>query len=358
MVTLKRQIKQQLLKVTALIGVFCFSLEPCSLRADENAHTEKYETILRWGRSGQDSRSEEITLRLAELFNNRADAINFSKRNLTSLLEEAFPRRLGRLFPFRTTAQIPKDFFFENFAPIGFLVGELNTRVPPILSETNTAEWLELRSIRPIELIRELTPHVTLQQGLRALSFQSPWSAEVFSALWEDKFQDAAEIIEAGGIRCRQSQTPTSLSVKSAIQKTSQGLPPHFRCGRALGVRDPDGGIPKQLPRKLGLADSVSSTLPSNAQPGCLPAGRLPSQALELIGDEKAGHCFLWRASQDERFHQRAMSSKLICLNAKYKSHQKTRFNNVVAVIPSTRDDQVNVIEAEDGLLTSHRLSL
>ena len=358
----RRQSKLQLLKALVFLGVACFLVHSHKLHGDVQTQSAEYATMLRWGRPEPDSRSEEITLRLAELFNSRATQLNFSKRNLTSLLEEAFPRRLGRLFPFRTVAYVPSEFFFENFAPFGFLVGELNTRVPPLLSETKTADWLELRSNRPIESLRELTPHVTLQRGLRALSLQSPWANEVFSTLWETKFESAVEIIESGGVQCMQAQQPaTSTSKISSPKPAQQALPPHFRCSKPSGKREPDAGIPKQLPRKIGPVGTDSGSVTSNtppSQPACLPAGRLQSQALELIGDEKAGHCFLWRASLDERFHQRTMRSKLICLNAKYKSFQKTRFNNVVAVIPSARDDQVNIIEAEDGLLTSYRISL
>jgi len=353
---------RQLLKATAFLGVVCFLGPDHNLRAEEKLSQSNYQTVLRWGRPAPDSRSEEITLKLAELFKTRASkSLNFSRRNLTSLLEEALPRRLGRLFPFRTTADVPPDFFFENFAPIGFLAGELNTRVPPILSETKTADWLELRSNSPIEPLRELTPHVTLQQGLRALSLQLPWTAEIFSTPWEEKFTNAAEILEAGGVQCRQMITPSNESAKAANPSAGLAPPPHFRCSSPKGRRAPDSGIAKELPRKLGPATPGTAPISFNNQttfPACLPAGRLQSQSLELIGDEKAGHCFLWRASLDERFHQRSLSSSLICLNSKYKSFQKTRFNNVVAVIPSVRDDQVNIIEAEDGLLTSHRLSL
>lgn len=328
--------------------------------ASDDASHDKLQTTLRWGRSVPGSRPESITLGLTELFNSRTRALNFSKRNLTSLLEEAFPRKFGRLFPFRSVAPIPAELFFENFAPIGFLIGELNTRVPPILSETKTADWLELKSNRPIELLREVSPRATLNQGLRSLALQSPWSADVFSALWEEKFEAAAQIIEHGSLHCKNAM-PIVGAVTGKNATGKQQPPSHFQCSRPYNVSPREVGIPRQLPRKIGPVATApqqteSAILP--APPACLPAGRIGMQTLELIGDEKAGHCFLWRSSLDERFQQRPMTSKLICLNARYKSFQKTRFNNIVAIIPSNRTDQINIIEAEDGVLSSHNLNL
>jgi hypothetical protein len=324
-----------------------------SLDKEASATPAEFAASLRWGRQGPDSESMEITTALSTIFQQQANDINFSKRGLTSLLEQGLPRQLGRLFPFRRMHQVPAQFFFENFAPVAFLVGELNTRVPPILAETDTAEWLELKSRDPIPPARELNPPLPVAQGLRTLSLQNPWASEIFSAAWSNYFESAAAIVENGGLNC----------LRKSLKKNdvgSQTLPAHFRCSTPLQALSKDNGIPKLLPRKLGpLTVPQNNTAPTSAvQPTCIPMGRMNMQALELLGDEKAGHCLLWRASKDERFQQRSFSSKLICLNARHKSFQRTRFNSVVAVLPSSRPDALHILESEDGLITAHRLSL
>jgi hypothetical protein len=141
----------------------------------------------------------------------------------------------------------------------------------------------------------------------------------------------------------------------------AQSTPAHFRCSAPLQTLiQESAALPKQLPRKLNTAAAPSTgALASNTgTPSCIAMGRLNMQALELLGDEKAGHCLLWRASRDERFQQRAFSSRLVCLNSRHKSFQRTRFNSVVAVLPSSRTDSLHLIESDDGLLSSHRLSL
>jgi len=313
----------------------------------------EFSAALRWGRQSPNSDSVEITSSLGAIFQQHMSDINFSKRELTSLLEQGLPRQLGRLFPFRRMHQVPAQFFFENFAPVAFLVGEINTRVPPILAETDTAEWLELKSRDPIPPARELNPPLPIGQGLRTFSLQNPASNEIFSSAWKNYFDSAASIVENGGLNC----------LRKSLKKNdvgTQAAPVHFRCSTPLHALSKDNGIPKLLPSKLGpLTTPQINTAPTSAvQPTCLPMGRMNMQALELLGDEKAGHCLLWRASKDERFQQRPVSSKLICLNARHKSFQRTRFNSVVAVLPSSRADTLHVLESEDGLITAHRLSL
>lgn len=313
----------------------------------------EYTAALRWGKPSPDSNANKITDALNSLFKKRAQDLNFSKRDLTNLLEESMPRQLGRLFPFRKVHSIPSEFFFENFAPLAFLVGEINPRVPPILAETETAEWLELKSLQPIPQAREFNKPVATNIGLRALAQQGAWSNEVFSAEWSKHFDSAAAVLEQGGLRC---------SKKAATKNTadSQNIPVHFRCGTTSAALAQENNIPKQLPRKVTNATAETPLTQASAAgaPTCVPMGRLNMQALEMLGDEKAGHCVLWRASRDERFQQRAFSSKLICLNSRHKSFQRTRFNSVVAVLPSSRQDSLHLVESDDGLLSSHRLSL
>lgn len=312
----------------------------------------EFNPTLRWGKPSTDSDSARIADSLTQVFIKESGNLNFSKRGLTNLLEQALPRQLGKLFPFRRPHALPPAFFFENFAPHAFLVGELNTRVPPILAETETAEWLELRSRESISPARELRPQFPVNQGLRSLSLQNPPMSEIFSTTWNKNLEQAVTILEYGGAAC----------LRKAEKKgdtSNQQLPAHVRCSVPLQTLAKENAIPKQLPRKLNANVAANSQTPApSVHPNCVPMGRLSMQSLELLGDEKAGHCLLWRASKDERFQQRAFSSKLICLNARHKSFQRTRFNSVVALLPSSRPDSFHILESEDGLLTSHKLSL
>lgn len=336
-----------------LIFIVAHLAEASSSEKTSAAKPTQFFASLRWGRQSPDSESLEITSSLGAIFQQHTTDINFSKRGLTSLLEQGLPRQLGRLFPFRPMHQVPTQFFFENFAPIAFLVGEINKKVPPILAETDTAEWLELKSRDPIPPARELNAPLPMRQGLRTFSLQNPWSNEIFSSAWKNYFDSAASIVENGGLNC----------LRKFLKKNPVGTeaaPAHFRCSTPLQALLKDNGIPKLLPGKLGpLTIPPINTVPTAAvQPTCIPMGRMNMQALELLGDEKSGHCLLWRASKDERFQQRPFSSKLICLNARHKSFQRTRFNSVVAVLPSSQTDALHVLESEDGLITAHRLSL
>lgn len=308
---------------------------------------------LRWGRLDPNSETTALVDALHRLFEQESNKPNFAKRELISLLEQALPRRLSQLFPFRPVHKIPEPFFFENFGRWGFLVGELNLRVPPILSGTGTADWIELRSPEPVPTARELTPPTSIVQGLRALSTQNPWSGEIFSTAWSQPFEIAAAMVEYGGLKCWNKALPKK-------QYENLGEPAqHTRCGGPLKSLTQEAGLPKQLPKKLGSGQPAApaSVAQSPAPLSCLPMGELNTQSLELMGDDKAGHCLLWRNSRDERFQHRATNSKLICLNARHKSFQKTRFNAVVAVLPSSQPDTVHILESDDGLLSAHRLS-
>ncbi|NBX17126.1 MAG: hypothetical protein EBR09_07160 [Proteobacteria bacterium] len=309
---------------------------------------------LRWGRVGNDSYAGEIVASLGKLFETNSERINFAKNELPNLLEQALPRSVGRLFPFRRSHKIPESFFFENFGREGFFVGELDPKVPPILSATDTADWVELRSPRRVETAREFTPPLPLSLGLRGLGTQKPWSTEIFSSSWNLHFDNAAAIVEFGGLKCWNKAQPKKPF--ASLAEPSQ----FTKCSTPLKNVTQDVVLPKQLPRKIGAAAAAASAAvnPPSAPPNCFPMGSLQTQTLELLGDEKAGHCLLWRASQDERFLHKPLSSKLICLNARHKSFQKTRFSSVVAILPSSWTDSVHVIESDDGLVTSHRLSL
>lgn len=312
----------------------------------------EFTATLRWGRSSPESESSKITTALNSLFQNQSENLNFSKRSLNSLVEQAFPRQLGRLFPFRYRHSIPDRFFFENFAPIAFLVGELNNRVSPILAETETAEWLELHSRESVKTARELNPTFPVTQGLRALALQNPPSGEVFSTSWSKFFDQAEQLLEYGSIGCWKK-------AENKLDATSPILSAHVRCGTPLQTLTKENAIPKQLPRKISVVGNTNvSTQAPAVHPTCVPMGRLAMQTLELFGDEKGGHCLLWRASKDERFQQKALSSKLICLNSRHKSFQRTRFNSVVAILPSLRPDFLHVLESDDGLIAAYKLSL
>jgi len=320
----------------------------------ENQPKPQFAPVLRWGKADPDSESAELSTALTELFQNRGHALNFDKRGLTSLLEQALPRRIGNLFPFRKPHYVPQNFIFENFGRRAFLVGELNPRVPPILSGTETADWIELKGTDAVQPAREFTPPLLLSQGLRGLSLQNPWTAEIFSSTWTQQFDAAAALIEHGGLKCQRS---------AGIKKTDPNppqIPNYFRCSVPLTTLARESGIPKQLPKRIGALASPGATGTASpaVAPSCLPMGRLNTQTLEMLGNEKNGHCLLWRSSLDERFQQRSLSSKLICLNSRHKSFQRTRFNSVVAVLPASRPDAVHIIESEDGLISAHRMSL
>jgi len=309
---------------------------------------------LRWGRAEPKSNSAEILSALNDVFEKQSGKLNFAKRDLTNLLEDAMPRKLGRLFPFRRPHSVPENLIFENFGQMGFLIGETDPLVPPILTGTDTAEWVELRGPETISMAREFTPPLPITRGLRSLGLQRPWVSDIFSTTWYPFFEMATGILENGGLRCWN---------KTQIKKTLANLPEpggHFRCSVPLKDLTQEAALPKQLPNRIGAQASVASS-PSNppsTPPVCTPMGRLNRQSLELVGDDKSGHCLLWRNLLDERFLQKSTTSKLICLNARHKSFQKTRFNAVVAVLPSSRADTVRVLESEDGLLSSYRLSL
>lgn len=309
---------------------------------------------LRWARPDNQNESADTVQALKGLFENHGHKLNFAKRDLTNLLEQSMPRKLGSLFPFRRVHKVPEQLFFENFGSKGFLVGEVNPRVPPILSGTDTAEWLELYSRETLPRAREFTPPLPVLQGLKGLGTQAPWAPEIFSTSWAQQFEAAGSIIEHGGLRCLN---------KSSGKKSYPNLAEpaaHFRCGTPIKILSAETALPKQLPRKIGSAAAAAAAAvnPPAAPPACVAMGRQASQSLELLGDEKSGHCLLWRSSRDERFYQKAMSSKLICLNARHKSFQRTRFNSVVAVLPSERQDVIHILESEDDMLTSYRLSL
>jgi hypothetical protein len=325
-----------------------------SAASEDIKTTNKFSPQLRWGRVGNDSYASEVVSSLGKLFETHSERINFSKSELPNLLEQAIPRTIGRLFPFRRSHKIPENFFFENFGRAGFLVGELDPKVPPILSATDTADWVELRSPGRVETAREFTPPLPLGAGLRGLGTQKPWSTEIFSSTWNLHFDNAAAIVEYGGLKCWNKAQPKK-------PFASLGEPSQYtKCSSPLKSVAQEVVLPKQLPRKIGSAAAAAAAAvnPPSAPPNCFPMGTLQTQSLELLGDEKAGHCLLWRGSQDERFLQKALSSRLICLNARHKSFQKTRFNSVVAILPSSWTDSVHVIESDDGLVTAHRLSL
>lgn len=345
-----------------LSGLIAFAtLSSDVLAADEskssNATEQSQPTFtnqLRWGRMDPKSDTAEVVQSLNELFLQDSQKLNFAKRDLTSLLEQSMPRKLGSLFPFRRAHKIPPQLFFENFGRRGFLVGEIDPRVPPILSGTETADWLELRSFEPVPTAREFATPLPLNQGLRGLGTQNPWSTEIFSAGWTQPFETASSIVEYGGLKCWNKSLANKQFPTLAEPAT------HVRCSVPLKELSQESAIPRQLPRKVGSAAAASAAA-SNAPstpPACLPMGRLQTQSLELLGDEKAGHCLLWRQSLDERFIQKGSSSKLVCLNARHKSFQRTRFNSVVAVLPTSRPDAIHILESEDGLLMAHRLSL
>jgi hypothetical protein len=325
-----------------------------AVQSDSVTTRQSLSPQLRWGRASPETSSTEIVASLTSLFEQKSGKLNFSRRELTNLLEEALPRKLGRLFPFRRPHAIPANLIFENFGDRGFLIGEIDPRVPPILSGTDTAEWFELRGPAPLSMAREFLPALPPAQGLRTLGIQKPWVTEIFSTAWSPFFETASSLIENGGLRCWNKNQP---------QKTITGLAEpaaSFRCSTPLKSITQEAALPKQLPNQVGSrAAALSQTVnPSLSPLSCMPMGRLNLQSLELVGDDKAAHCLLWRNSLDERFIQKHMTSKLICLNARHKSFQKTRFNSVVGVLPSSRSDTIHIIESEDGLLTSHRLSL
>ncbi|MFZ9520966.1 MAG: hypothetical protein ACO3A4_10860 [Silvanigrellaceae bacterium] len=348
---------------TLVAGVYLFCLPESAATAasekktgttDEGSMVASFSPQLRWGRNSGDSNSNEIVTALVKLFEDRSQRLNFAKNDLPNLLEQAIPRTIGRLFPFRKAHKVPENFFFENFGRLGFLAGELDQKVPPILSGTDTAEWIELRSPRRVETAREFTPPLSIQQGLRGLGTQKPWSPEIFSTAWTLHFDNAATIIEFGGLKCWNKAQP-----KKPFASLTEPSP-FTKCSSPIKSITQDSALPKQLPRKVGAAAAAAAAAasPLSTVPTCHPMGSTQSQSLELFGDEKAGHCLLWRASHDERFLQKPLSSELICLNARHKSYQKTRFNSVVAILPSSWPDSVHVIESDDGLMTAHRLSL
>jgi hypothetical protein len=264
------------------------------------------------------------------------------------------PRKLGRLFPFRRPHTYSENLIFENFGNKGFLVGEIDPRIPPILSGTETAEWVELRGQAPLNTAREFVPALPPSQGLRALGLQKPWATDIFSSAWVPFFETASAVIENGGLRCWNKGLPQK-SISNLAEPAS-----HFRCTTPARNLTQESALPKRLPSQIGAKAAAQSAAvnPPSTPLTCLPMGRLKTQSLELLGDDTAGHCVLWRNSLDERFIHKPMTSKLVCLNARHKSFQKTRFNSVIAVLPSSKADNIHIIESEDGLLTSHRLSL
>jgi hypothetical protein len=346
--------------LTVLLACFPRSVTASSPSHASNvgpASENTVQSVLRWGKQPNETRTAEIVSDIGRIFTLRNSDLNFSKRGLRSLLEQANPSSLARISPFRPAQSIPQQFFFENFAPIGYLVGEKNPRVPPILAETETADWLELKAHTSIPLARELSPLLPAVQPLRALSLQGTWSSEIYSTPWNKHFDSAAALIEAGGIRCLKKNP------KAGPNSAMVELPAHVRCTLPAPVFGKDNPFAQQLPKKLAApqASTHPSTVTANAvpSPSCQPAGRLGMQTLELMGDEKGGHCLLWRVSQDERFQHRRISSKLICLNTLHKSFQRTRFHSVVSVLPSAiRKDEVHLVEAEDGNLNTQRLNL
>jgi hypothetical protein len=309
---------------------------------------------LRWGRAAAEANSPEVLDALTPLFEQKSQRLNFAKRDLLSLLEEAMPRKLGRIFPFRRPHPFADNLVFENFGHRGFLIGEIDQRVPPILSGTETAEWLELRGPSPLVTAREFSPALHPIQGMRALGLQKPWATEIFSTAWVPFFDAASAVVENGGLRCWNKNLPQK-TISNLAEPAS-----HFRCSTPMSLRTQEAALPKQLPNKIGAraAAQAAALNPPSPAPACIPMGRLQLQSLELFGDDKAAHCVLWRNSLDERFIQKEMTSELICLNARHKSFQKTRFNSVVAVIPSSKADVIHIIESEDGLLTSHRMNM
>lgn len=345
------------------VGVFCTTLCRSVYAAEGKSKSElKKQPIarpelrpqLRWARPDNQNASADTVQALRGLFENHGHKLNFAKRDLTNLLEQAMPRKLGSLFPFRRVHKVSDQLFFENFGSKGFLVGEVNPRVPPILSGTDTAEWLELYSRETLPRAREFTPPLPVLQGLKGLGTQSPWAPEIFSTTWAQQFETAGSIIEHGGLRCM-----NNTSGKKNYQNLAEPAA-HFRCGTPLKTLSAETSLPIQLPRKIGSAAAAAAAAvnPPAAPPACVAMGRQASQSLELLGDEKSGHCLLWRSSRDERFYQKGMTSKLICLNARHKSFQRTRFNSVVSVLPSERQDVIHILESEDDMLTSYRLSL
>jgi len=308
-----------------------------ALTLTDNSGAPRLTPQLRWGRLDAKSQSAPLFDSLSKLFETHSEKINFAKRSLPSLLEQAQPRSWGRVFPFRQAHDIPKDFVFINFGRQGFLAAEVNPRVPPLLSGTQTLEWIELRSPTPVTAAREFRLTRPVTQGLRDLGLQNPWSTDIFSALWSTHFESAAAIVDAGGLRC--------LNAASAKKLYPQ-----------LG--EPDAHARCTVSQPSVVKSALSPMGPQAQASPCLPMGSIQSQSLEFLGDEKSSHCLLWRNALDERFLQKELRSKLICLNARHKSYVQTRFSSIVAIIPASVPETVHIIESEDGLLSAYRFEL